>query len=71
MGFLNVFLWLYFRGAQESEPESQYSREGQPRGATVISLQKPVGGHEYAITGENYDPLMERDIDHPTSYASI
>ncbi|CAG7785967.1 unnamed protein product [Allacma fusca] len=54
-------------GTQESDLENNlYTR---PSGAktTAISLQKPTADHDYSVTGEHFDPLSRRQIDHPTS----
>lgn len=50
-----------------SETEEPPFRKGGKGKSTIISLQKPVAEHDYSITGEHYDPLLERDIEHPTS----
>lgn len=53
-----------FRGtSQDSETEGPYKGGAK---TSAITLQRPVGCREYAITGD-YDPLSERDVDHPTS----
>ncbi|CAL8115866.1 unnamed protein product [Orchesella dallaii] len=53
-------------GSQDSD-EPMYPHKKGAKTSTVISLQKPVAEHDYSITGEHYDPLSERDIEHPTS----
>lgn len=53
-------------GGQDSD-EQVYRKGAKSKSSTIISLQKPVAEHDYSITGEHYDPLLERDIENPTT----
>lgn len=58
-------------GSQDSESDNNlysYNDERQPSSQkTVIAIEKPVPDNDFSFTGENYDPLSQRDIARPTS----
>jgi len=56
-----IFVDVYSHGSQDSD--SEYSR---PRN-TIITMQKPVAEHDYSVTGEHFNPLQRRRVEHPTS----